>query len=246
MAKDMNGKHRKLALIAPYWGLNYVKETNRLVQAFHGETVTVKGLSESAASTYKKLIRHTGLSLKNETGRRPFDFQVELRQNLPAPILLRKDALKFYLKPLRKHTDNVQIWVHKRVWLPSRRPPVSIVFHEREQANVPEWLTYLTIQYFSRQVLKPLDSLTFSEYRAMVDDHLQPLNEPFADVQRSESSDPLADWPETPPFRSLPAHRPAQRLLHNNDRPFEPNRIDPFRQQQTERSKRTIRPFKNP
>lgn len=233
-------KHEVTRLL-PYWGLSLDQPNETIAEGMKQCTVSVHGLSKASFQALSRLLAHTGVELEENANTADLYCAIEIRKNTPAPLTLRTNDVTFYLKPLRKHTDEVQTWIHKRLWLPVHDETLTLTFHAREEKNLPEWLSYLIIQHFMRDSFQPLSHLTFSGYRRAVTALLKEINSEFASCQLSLEQPVPEEWPELPPERK-PTAQPFN-PFKNKDVSHHENPINPFRKQE-KNQRSTIDPFR--
>lgn len=267
MKKRLYGKsgEEHLSRLLPYWGLSW--KGNVPTEALENQTVTVSGISGRGIGHIAALLAHTGVNVKNKstgTGRHPH-FSIRFTEHTRGAITLTTENTTYHLKPLRKKTDDVQSWIHKRLWLPVHRQETTLTLHPNEWANTPEWIGYFILQRFLQDSFQPLSHVTFSEYEHLVTTVLRPLNPTFANCQLSLGEQSENDWPQFPPGseRSGPdLQRDDARndFLHSHHdtesehtEPINPfktpheqtgNPIDPFRKQKQKTEKSVIHPFR--
>lgn len=242
-------KREILSQLLPYWGALIDKNNYRIVGALKDCVVSVSGLSESQSEELSRFLRHTGVQIVDQESQATLHISVQLKENAPAPITLYTDKANYHLKPLRKQTDDVQTWIHKRLWLPVREPSFTITIHDREQNNIPEWLCYLIIQYFMQPSLKRLTSVSLSDYQSLTASMLRFLNNDLANCQLVLEQPAKEEWPMLPPHTDQQTHdNPAENKAgklnpfdHSGQSP-EAAPINPFRREDS-KQRSTINPF---
>jgi len=240
-------EQRTLSLLMPYWGVKADESKKRIVGALFGRSVSMNGLSDNNARKLSKLLKHTGiqLNLNKEANLKIF---VEKYNHNTAPVTLKNDTATFHLKPLRNQTNDVQTWIHKRLWLPVKEPSFTVLFHSREENNIPEWLFYLIIQYYMHPLFKNLSEIKFTEFQKITASVLPEINEELAQCQLLLSHMPSQNWPQLPPknvpINKYPVENPIHPFQERISTPSE-KKFKPFGRKHVISKNHTINPFKN-
>lgn len=235
----------ELSRLLPYWGLAIDDKINRFKGTLSGKTISVFGLSVIHHNELDKLLQHTGINLHSVSNKKEAQFVIKINKTTSAPITLQTDKLTYYLKPLRKQTNDVQTWIHKRLWLPVHKGSLSLTFHAGEEKHVPEWLSYLILQFFRQSSFQPLSNMSYSTYNQWVHNVLKPLNSNLAEYQLSLQEATQQQWPQLPPEQKSAKH--AINPFHyrkpptSNEETNDP--INPFRDH-TPKEQSTINPFR--
>jgi hypothetical protein len=231
-------KHEVIRLL-PYWGLSYDKQKDTVAEGMKHCATSLCGLSKPLFHELSRLLAHTGVQLEETVSTADLYCTIEIKKNTPAPLTLQTNATTFYLKPLRKRTDDVQTWIHKRLWLPVHDKRLTLTFHSREEGNLAEWLSYLIIQHFMRNLFRPLSDIIYPDYQRAVIKILEKINPALARCQLSLEPSVEEEWPEFPLKPGSESKRPHS--IEKNNVPGE-NPIDPFRHHDKTRPS-TINPF---
>lgn len=243
-----NRKQQMLSRLLPYWGAEIDEKKHSITGALRNRSVSVSGLTENRSEELSKFLRHTGVRKVEEGNETDLRISIMMKENTSAPITLETENATYHLKPLRKQTDDVQTWVHKRLWLPIREPTFTLAIHTREENNIPEWLCYLIVQHFMQPSFKRLTSIRFADYQELAASVLRFLNNDLALCQLTLERQTKEEWPQLPPDSNRPSpdkpenKNPLNPFLNEN-KPTEGEPINPFRKR-NEEQRSTINPFR--
>src|SRR5699024_5994688 len=149
----ISGKERESKLL-PYWGLESQKQSKHPTGGLRGQSICITGLSGTNFSQLNTLMKHTGIKLEDAPVSRVPEMTIETDKNISTPLIVHTSSMSYYLKPLRKETEDVQTWIHKHLLLPTSEQHIRCTFHYNEAIHIPEWLCYLIIQHFMKPLFK--------------------------------------------------------------------------------------------
>lgn len=228
-------KQQMLSRLLPYWGAK-IDEGYLITGALKGQTLAVSGLDHVQLQLLMKFLHHTDLQVSESAEPADLNISLNILQSATGPITLEANQTTYHLKPLRKQTDNVQTWIHKRLWLPIRESSLNFNIHMREKKNIPEWLCYLIIQYFMQPAFEPIHDVPFSDYQELTASVLRFLNNELAAQQLSLEQTGQTAWPDPPP------------APHSDQKPEDldsKHQLDPFQPRPDQVKGKPFNPFRH-
>ncbi|MYL63577.1 hypothetical protein GLW07_09450 [Bacillus hwajinpoensis] len=243
---------KALQILLPYWGLKSVLDQSKIVPALTDCKVDVRGLNSSSFRDLNKTLRHTEVSLCTTTKSisSEVEFLISYEETLSYPISLTVMNMTYNLKPCGRYGDLKQV-IHEQIWLPAVLSPIIVRIHPRLKEYTVQWLNYLIIQSFHRKTFQPLDEISFSIYRKIVDRILMTINPDFAKLQLNHLST-LNEWPDLP---KMPSHlnetspnqtkKDSLSTFSNQQKNQETTTFNPFKFQTKTNEAKIINPFQN-
>ncbi|MGV3467351.1 MAG: hypothetical protein ACO1OT_18930 [Heyndrickxia sp.] len=258
-------EYKKLLTLLPYWGLKVTDSGEIFGQSLSVE-IAAAGISRDIQLKLEELLSHTNIKIK--LSQSPI-FSVSFNEHQAEPIILRIHSVTYRYNPcIQAQSAMVQDLIYKKLWLPKRVQPIDVSVHPEHRSKLPEWLSYLFIQYANRsEEFKSLADFTQEEYQRLATDYLMPLNPAFAATQLID--DFISDsWPvfpiDAPQFKNnlipetgtkqpVKAHPAEESVEEDNPSLLEEEEIQdertapfsPFRNNHSDEATHPINPFKN-
>lgn len=186
---------QQLQLILPYWGLS-ISENAQIERLLRGKTLNMSLSDTLLKAELIERLKHTNLEL-NFNPEDSADISVQTT-NEPQ-IILKTNNMTYHLEFETQQTGNTQKDIHKQLWVPISKSPITVEINEDLSPKVQsEILSYIIIQFLCQKDFESISHIPFPDYQHLVKKVLKPINQAFAYQQGNMEEETVDDWPEPP------------------------------------------------
>lgn len=244
-----------LSVLAPYWGLLFNKQELFIEPGLSSQTICIKNMQKKDQDHLADILSHTHIHFVESESESDLLLEIsESNQRYLPPISLASGNLTYRLKYANNIGRDLQRMIHQNIWLPVRHPLLSLTFNNVGLDEQKEIISYLVIQFFLRDQMKPISHVSFEVYSSLIEKVMRPINPNFSLLQEKLNK---KFWPEIPPEIArnqeeqnqsidrhfLPEQKPTPFNPFKNHSPSQSKQINPFQSTKNKQSS-TINPFK--